>query len=76
MKNQEGLQITRRLIMKLWKIGVAGDLLKWIEDWLSGRKQRVVLEGELSEWAEVLSSVLQGSVLAAILFNIFINDID
>ena len=66
----------RRLIKKLSRIGIAGILLEWIENWLSGRKQRVVLEGELSEWADVLSSVLQGSVLGAILFNIFINDVD
>ena len=34
------------------------------------------MEGELSEWAKVISSVLQGSILGAILFNVFNNDID
>ena len=36
----------------------------------------MVLEGEYSEWMEVLSSVPQGYVLGAILFNVFINVVD
>ena len=43
--------------------------------WLEGRKQRVVLNGEASEWAEVLSGLPQGSVFGSTLFLILINDI-
>ena len=53
--------------------GIVGNVLKWIEDWLSNRKQRVVLNGCFSEWRDVISGALQGSVL---LFIIYINDID
>ena len=33
------------LLKKIWKIGVRDKLLKWLGNWLVGRKQRVVLNG-------------------------------
>ena len=63
-----------RLLLKLEKYGIDGELLSWVKDFLNGRRQRVILNGECSDRKNVTSGVPQGSVLGPVLFIIYVND--
>ena len=51
------------LIHKLKIFGFNGPLLTWMSNYLSHRKQRVTINGEHSNWSEVISDVPQGATL-------------
>ena len=56
----------RRLLHKLVYYVISGSIHKWINLWLSGHFQQVVLDGQASDPVPVLSGLLQGSVLGLV----------
>jgi hypothetical protein len=65
----------KRLLYKLEAYGVNKTILKWIQDFLSDRTQRVRVKGSYSGWGKVTSGIPQGSVLGPILFLVYVNDL-
>ena len=63
------------LVFKLKQNGISGNLLNIFEDFLRNIKQRVVLNGQTSNWENIHTSVPQGSILGPLLFLIYINDL-
>ena len=71
------------LIAKLHAYGFSLSALRLVNSYLSNRKQRTKINESFSSWEDILFSVLQGSILGPLLFNIFtcdlfliVNDVD
>ena len=63
------------LLYRLRKIGIKGDLLNWFANYLTDRKQRVVIRGQSSDWGDIKAGVPQGSGLGPMCFLVYMNDL-
>ena len=63
------------LLFKLKKLGISGNIGRWIGNFLLNRTQRVTVDGHLSTPSAVTSGVPQGTILGPVLFLVYIADI-
>lgn len=63
------------LLIKMHMMGIRGNMLNWVMDFLNGRSIQVRIGPEISRKCLVENGTPQGSVISPILFNIMINDI-
>ncbi len=64
----------RVLLAKMKIYGINGKIYDWIENFLSNRRQTVVVDGEKSSFQDVRSGVPQGTVLGPVFFIIYVID--
>ena len=62
------------LLNKLGNLGFLGSAVDWFGSYLTGRRQRTLANGVLSEYREIACGVPQGSILGPALFILFVND--
>lgn len=61
--------------VKLEKLGIRGNVCKWLVSWLTKREYYVKMQNSLSKKYEISLGTPQGSVLGPLIFLIYVNEL-
>ena len=64
------------LLKKCKKLGIHGNLLYWLTNYLENRKQATIANNVQSDTGNIVCGVPQGSILGSLLFLIYVNDLN
>ena len=64
-----------RLLVKLFKSGIQGNMWKWIQNFLDERLAKCLVNNTEGEWFKTNIELPQGAVISPILFNIYLKDL-
>ena len=64
----------KALVFKLRLLGVGGPFLSILTEFLSSGLQKVVFDGQLNQYRNVISGIPQESVLGTLLFILYTHD--
>ena len=62
------------ILYKLCSVGIGGSVLSILTEFLSNRSQKVMVDGCRSKLVNVVSGVLQGSVLGPLMFLLYMSE--
>ena len=65
----------KNLLGKLESLGLSSRSLRWFRSYLADRRQRVLINGELSDCRSITHGVSQGSILDPLLSNTYVNSL-
>ena len=63
------------MLYTLKSFGISGNSLNLLKHYLTDRSERVLLNGQCSNWQPILAGVPEGSILGPLFFLIYINDL-
>ena len=61
------------ILQKLERYGIRGNILQLVKNYLLDRQQKVRLQSESSDYRKITTGVPQGTILAPVLFILYIN---